>query len=206
MPKIITENSETVGTGLIIKTEPAAFEKLRPEEAVTIYVSLGPLLKKVKVPDLLGHTRAEAEKLLEDNGLTIGEITPSDVISEVAKIIDQYPAPQAEVDEGTGVDMTFKVDDGTGQTGENGNGAGGDEGETREHFLKISLNPNHSYGEEVLVYIEITPSDTNVTNVLFNQTIAKSSFPFSYEIDLPKNSTAHVIVKLDGILAQEGDI
>lgn len=206
---VLSENNDTVATGHVIRTEPAAFEKVRPNDSVTVYVSLGPKLEKVIVPDLLGLTRSEAEKHIRDNKLTIGTIIPADVISDVAKIIKQYPAADTEVDEGTPVEMTFQIDDPAGQTtsGEitDGTQVATDDGEPRIHLLNVTLDANHSYGDEIMVYIETTPSDTNISKAVFNQKVAKSTFPFSLPITLAKNGTTHIIVKLDGLLVQEGD-
>jgi serine/threonine-protein kinase len=208
-----TENSDTVGTGLVIRTEPAALEKVRPNESVTVYVSLGPKLEKVKVPNLIGRTRKEAEKLITDNKLKIGAIIPSDVISDVAKIIKQYPAADTEVDEETPVEMTFEINDGTqnptdqttpDNTSNEPKGSTNDS-EPRTKLLTITLNPNNNYGDEIMVYVETTPSDTNQLNVVFNQKKAKKDFPFSIPVELAKSGTTHIIVKLDDVLIQEGD-
>ncbi len=214
----ISEYSDTVGTGLIIKTEPAALEKVRPNESVTVYVSLGPEFMKVIVPDLIGLTRAPAEKLITENKLSIGAIFPSDIISNVAKIIKQYPAAGKEVDEDTPVEMTFQIDDTTQNTNRQttteptssnlspsstpGSTAGN---EPRTTILNVKLEANRSYGDEVMVYVEITPSDTNQTQVVLEKKVLKSSFPYSVPIMLAKSGKTHIIVKLDGILVQEYD-
>ncbi|MGI6669129.1 MAG: Stk1 family PASTA domain-containing Ser/Thr kinase [Acetivibrionales bacterium] len=214
----VHEHSETVGTGLIIKTEPDAFEKVRPGETVTVYVSLGPKLEKVVVPNLIGLTRKEAEKLILESNLRIGNIIPEDIVSDVAKIIRQYPYAGEEVEEETAVEMEFEIesDPGPGQPedsrdGDNGQVPGnGQEGrepsKKRTKRITVSLNPFVDYGDEVMVYVETTPSDTNVTKVEFNSLVAKKNFPFSIEITLAERGTTHLIVKLDGLLAQETDI
>ena len=222
-PSEATEYSDTVGTGLVIRTEPAALDKVRPHESITVFVSLGPELMKVKVPNLIGLTRVDAEKLIIENKLSIGTIIPSDVISDVALIIKQYPAADTEVDEGTPVEMTFQID-GTSQetTGEattgqtatgqtpseattSGTQSTATENEQRTVLVKVSLDANQNYGEEVLVYVETTPSDTNQRQVAFDKKVVKSNFPFSVPITLSKNGTTHIIVMLDGVPVQEGD-
>lgn len=210
---VVPEYSDTIAIGFIIRTEPAALEKVKPNASVTVYESLGPELMKVKVPNLIGLTRVDAEKLITDNKLTIGKIIPSDVISDVAKIIKQYPAADTEVDEGTAVEMTFQIEDGTqdtaGQTASGGTTTDTQgttvNNEQRKALLNVSLDANRSYGDEILVYVESTPSDTNQTQVVFNQKVVKSNFPFSVQVPLAKNGTTHIIVKLDGVLVQEGD-
>ena len=193
---------------------------MRPGESVDFYVSLGPELEKVKVPDIVGLIRKDAEEQILANKLTIGDMLPSDVVSNIAKIIKQYPAAGTEVDEGTPVEMTFEILDGTTQDGTGQSVMGGtvsdgtatgtesgstDNGETRSVHLNISLSPNQEYGDEVLVYVEVTPSKTNTPRIELNQKITKSNFPFSIPITLDKNGTSHIIVMLDGVLVQEGD-
>jgi len=212
---IVPENNDTVPTGIVIRTEPAAFEKVRPNDTVTVYVSLGPKLEKVIVPNILNLTRAEAEKLITGSKLSIGTILPADVISETAKIIKQYPIADTEVDEGYPVEMTFQIDDGTGQTTDgtitddtvtDGTQSTTNENESRIHLQIVTLDANHTYGDEIMVYIETTPSDTNISKVVLNDKKAKATFPFSYPITLAKSGSTHIIVKLDGILVLEDEI
>lgn len=199
----IQENSETVGTGLIIRTEPAVGEELKPGSSVTIVESLGPELKQVKMPDLIGRTRVEAEKLINDNGLTIGKILPEGIVSDVAVIVKQYPLVNTIVDEGTPVDMTFNVDESavpgtTAQTGTNSTIP-----ETAP--WKIPLDNPERYGNEIQVYVEATPSDTNELKVVMNEKATKDNFPITVYIPKSKTGTTHVVVKLDGFIVQESD-
>lgn len=211
VPIEVKEHSETVPTGYIIKTDPEAFERVRPNESVTVYVSLGPKLEMVKVPNILGLTRAEAEKKILDSKLTVGDILPEGIVSEVAKIIKQYPEAGEEVEAETPVEMTFEIEEepttpeepgGTDTDIPPGNA---DNAGTRKVFVNVSLSSPQNYGDEVMVYIEATPSDTNIPKVVYHQSVEKSNFPFSIEIEAPKNGTTHVIVMLDGVLVQETD-
>lgn len=199
---VITENSETVGTGIVVRTEPAAGEQLKPGSSVTVVESLGPLLKQVKMPDLIGHTRTEAEKLINDNNLTIGKILPEGIVSDVALISKQYPLVNTIIDEGTPVDMTFDIGEAaatetTGQTGTDSN--------TPSDMTqwKIPLDSPEKYGDQIQVYVEATPSDTNEMLIVKNEAVAKNSFPIT--VDIPKSSTGttHVVVKLDGVVVQD---
>lgn len=222
-----TENNETVAIGTVIRTEPAALEEVKPYANVTVYVSLGPKLEMVVVPSIIGLTRAKAEKKILDSGLTIGNIIPEDEVSDVALITKQYPLPFKEVEEGTPVEMNFtpieeepiEEQPGTTVPGVGTDDTPNDHDTTdtadtptsptdttkKTRMLPISLNPSKSYGSEVTVFVETTPSDTNVSRIEFNKLIPVSSFPFSVEITLADQGTTHVIVKLDGDLALEGD-
>jgi serine/threonine-protein kinase len=62
------ENNDTVEKGGIIRTEPAAGEKMKTGDTVTIYISLGP--KTAKMPNLLGKDLKAALEMLEYAGFT----------------------------------------------------------------------------------------------------------------------------------------
>jgi len=217
IPEERTEYNETVATGAVIRTEPAAFEEVKPYSNIIVYVSLGPKLEKVKVPNIVGKTRAEAEKIILESKLKIGRIIPDDVISDVARITRQYPLAGTEVDEDTAVDMNFtpieeKPDneqgssapvDGTVQQQDNTEAPIDSPKKTK--LIKISLNPNRTYGDEVQVFVETTPSDKNVSKIEFNEKVPVENFPLSVRITLADQGSTHVIVKLDGVLALEGD-
>ncbi|MEI7811000.1 MAG: PASTA domain-containing protein [Ignavibacteria bacterium] len=60
----------------------------------------------LKVPDLLGKTLSEAEKILIDSKLTVGKINYQTSFSLLPNtVIDQYPGKDAVVTEGTGIDI-----------------------------------------------------------------------------------------------------
>lgn len=223
----INEYSETVATGLVIRTDPAEGTEVEPGTTITVYVSLGPELETVKVPNLLGKTRKEAEKLLADRKLKIGAILPEGIISDVAKIVKQYPLPDADANEGDAVELTFEIDENTnGQTNngdtqeqqeQQGQGQSQDKKpeessngqsevqSTRKELITISLNSQQDYGDQVSVYIETTPADTNVSKVEFDRKVDKDQFPFSTYITLSNTAKTHFVVMLDGVIVQEGD-
>ena len=62
------ENSDTVPEDGIIRTEPAAGEKMKTGDTVTIYISSGP--KTAKMPNLVGKSLKAALELLEYAGFT----------------------------------------------------------------------------------------------------------------------------------------
>lgn len=212
VPEVIKENSETVGIGLVIRTEPEVFEMVGPETVVKIYVSTGPKLEKVVVPNLIGMTRIEAENAILKNNLTIGKILPEGIISEVARVVKQYPLPDSDADEYSAVELTFGIEEPV-DTGNDGDLPTDPDDEDprqgsseRTYLIPITLNPSRTYGDEVLVYVESTPSDTNVRRIEMNQYVKRDQFPISLPITLGETGTTHVIVYLDDELALERDI
>lgn len=83
-------NSAKYEDGRIIRTSPGA-GMLEKGDKITIYYSVGPLYKTVKVPNLIGMTLEEAEQALlrNDVGLKLGVVYPSP-----SAIIDHlFPTP-----------------------------------------------------------------------------------------------------------------
>ncbi|MBM7173339.1 PASTA domain-containing protein, partial [Streptomyces sp. G44] len=67
------EYSDTDKRGTVMGTDPAAGERIRQNDQVTLTVSRGP--EKVKVPDVKGIPLAEAKKELKNSGLAPGMVT-----------------------------------------------------------------------------------------------------------------------------------
>lgn len=215
VPEEIREHNETVGKGLVIRTEPSAYEMVKPDTKVKVIVSLGPELEMVKMADLSGLTRTEAENWILKNKLKIGKILPEDVVSEVARVIKQYPLADSEVPEDTAVELTFGVEEqppedlGTYHPVEDPEGQEDDQppvSSAKTKLITITLDPSRTYGEEVWVYVESTPSDTNIRKVEVNQPVARDRFPFSIQVTIGEVGTTHIIVYLDNKLALEQDI
>ncbi len=188
---------------------------VKPDTKVKVIVSLGPELEMVKMADLSGLTRTEAENWILKNKLKIGKILPEDVVSEVARVIKQYPLADSEVPEDTAVELTFGVeeqppeDPGTYHPVEDPEDQEDDQlpvSSAKTKLITITLDPSRTYGEEVWVYVESTPSDTNIRKVEVNQPVARDRFPFSIQVTIGEVGTTHIIVYLDNKLALEQDI
>jgi len=99
--------SDTVKAGLVISVSPAATTQVESGATVTLTVSSGPPRSdQVEVPDVVGRSRADAEKALTDAGLAVDvtEVDSSDV--EPGTVTEQDPAGGASVDEGATVRLT----------------------------------------------------------------------------------------------------
>ncbi len=98
------ENNEAIVKDYVIRTIPAAGEGLGTDEIVTLYVSLGPTVEKVIMPDLMNRTEAEAQDLLTSKKLVLGGITGVESQEyEKGRIANQSILPGTEIDEGTQV-------------------------------------------------------------------------------------------------------
>jgi serine/threonine-protein kinase len=75
---------------------------------VEVVVSRGS--KYVKIPDLTGKTRLEAELLLEEVGLKLGDIlTDTSIEQPENTVIRQLPEKNTQIEQGAGVSITLNV-------------------------------------------------------------------------------------------------
>ena len=103
--KLETIFDETVVEGFVIKTRPAAGNSLNEDDVVIIYVSKGPEVRDVDVPNLIGLDQVGAGKLLENAGLKVGEIKQVDSNEPKGAIVKQTPEKGEVVEQGTAIDI-----------------------------------------------------------------------------------------------------
>lgn len=109
---------DEIEVGKIVATDPVAGTEIAEGTVVTLKVSTGPATKKVKVPDdLQGQLRYNVSALLEDAGLTVGNIVWDDN-STLAKdtVISTNPSSGTEVSEGATVDLVVSSGKGAAKT------------------------------------------------------------------------------------------
>lgn len=94
--------------GTIISQQPAPGQKKKVHSEVEVVVSKGPQL--VRVPNLVGKNQLEAELILEETGLTLGEILidSSPEFSE-GVVIKQLPDKNTQIEHGASVSITLNV-------------------------------------------------------------------------------------------------
>jgi eukaryotic-like serine/threonine-protein kinase len=96
--------SDTMDKDLIISFDPVVDAKVDPGTKVNVVLSAGP--KSVKVPDLTGKTKKEAEQALEDVGLKLGEVTEVDSDPENAgKVVSSRPGAEESASPGSEVSI-----------------------------------------------------------------------------------------------------
>lgn len=112
--KIEKEFNDNVPANYVIRTEPVAGEQVKEGSEVTLYVSKGSEVKTVKVPNLVGKTEIEAQKLLSDSKLVLGNILPVGTTNGIVN--KQLPAALTEVMEGDSVTIWLTAQDEAAQT------------------------------------------------------------------------------------------
>ncbi|EMD25039.1 Stk1 family PASTA domain-containing Ser/Thr kinase [Amycolatopsis azurea] len=90
----------------VIAISPKEGQVTPTTDKITLTVGAKP--GKVKTPDLKGKTQAEALAALTEAGLKLGATTEEETNdpNEAGKVLSQNPAAQAEVDQGSKVDIT----------------------------------------------------------------------------------------------------
>lgn len=91
----------------VIKTKPAANEPVVAGDEVILYVSLGPEMNKVTVPDFKDKTYEEVKTLLDDNQLVLGNVTYKESDQEKDTVISFSPAKGSSVYAGTEIDFVI---------------------------------------------------------------------------------------------------
>ncbi len=98
--------SDTVEAGTVVRTDPVAGISVQKGSEIAVYVSQGP--EMTTVPTLVGLTRAQAEKALEDAGLQLGQVRSEDSPDTKADIVTSASEKaDASVTKGTSVDLVI---------------------------------------------------------------------------------------------------
>ena len=180
--------SDTVPAGSVISATPAPGSSVRVGTAITAVISRG--VEQKKVPDVVGKPQAEAEKAVEEAGLSVGAVT-EDFSDDVAAgaIISSSPASGEMVNHSSAVAMVVSkgrrpatVPDVTGKSLEEATAAIQEAGLTlsgsTEAFsddvaagLLISSDPaaeaeGYFYGDSVSVVVSKGPEMVTVPEVV----------------------------------------
>ncbi len=184
-PIEIEIENENIAKGQVIRTDPAEGMVANPGQTVSVYVSLGPELKAVTIPDFKGLTLDEAKEMLSDYNLKLGGYVPND-ITENSVIVEQVPAA----------------------------GAGGREGDRLEFRLSVPVNRvlvQYPYmpgnlerqSEPIKVVVEATPSHTDITDIVYSQSHLKEHFPILIPVEIPENGSTYIKVLLNNVVDTE---
>jgi beta-lactam-binding protein with PASTA domain len=104
--EIRREERVDIAEGEVIRTDPAAGVNAQKRTPVTLTISAGP--PPIAIPDVVGQSEADAVAMLEEAGLTVGEIRrePSENVAE-GTIMRISPAVGNKVGEGTPIDLVI---------------------------------------------------------------------------------------------------
>jgi eukaryotic-like serine/threonine-protein kinase len=91
--------------GRVLDQSPAANNRVEKGSRVDLVIAKAPAPKAVKVPEVVGKSQDEAERLLRDAGLEADVERRTDPDSEPGEVFDSNPKPGSEVDEGATVTL-----------------------------------------------------------------------------------------------------
>ena len=87
--KIVNEYNPIIGSGLVIDTVPAVGDQVIEGSEVTLIVSSGYKTGDLSVPNFVGLTEVEAQKLLSEKGIKLGKVSYTRSGSKVGVVISQ---------------------------------------------------------------------------------------------------------------------
>lgn len=103
-------DSDDVTSNYVISTSPEEGTVLKSGDTVTVYISTGPDIEMVTVPTLSGYTQYQAQRVLEQYGLSLGNVKQEyndDV--EIGIVYDQGVAAGTQVPEKFAVDIWISM-------------------------------------------------------------------------------------------------
>ena len=105
---VTREYSDSVAEGKVIRQSLVAGSTVQENTAVDLTVSLGPEVKYVVVPDVLGSTLQKAQRMLNNKGLELGAVdyAYSDSVAEGC-VISQGIAAGRSIEEGSSVSVVI---------------------------------------------------------------------------------------------------
>jgi serine/threonine-protein kinase len=105
--RIITEPSDDVDAGRVIRTVPSANDRAPAGSTVEMYVSSG--TEQVTVPEVRGQDLASAKAEIEAAGLSWSVVEAPSTAGNDGRVIAQDPAPSTRTAPGTTVVLTVGV-------------------------------------------------------------------------------------------------
>lgn len=110
------EYSDDVTAGYVISTDPAAGEKVKKGDTVTIVVSKGPEIPQVTVLPFEGMPIDKVRDQLKSVGLECGQVTEQESDQPAGTILQQSLEKGTPVPEGTAIDFVVSKGNGSAQT------------------------------------------------------------------------------------------
>ncbi len=111
VPLCKTEYHDTVPAGTVIRTEPEKGTKLEDGATVTIWISLGPEIVTIRMPDLEKQTLEKAKEILDNQNLNLTIREEEEASGTVAegKIISTVPAVGEDLKTGDTVTLVVST-------------------------------------------------------------------------------------------------
>lgn len=177
--EIKEENSDNIPIEMVTRTDPSSGTEIKPGQKVIVYKSIGPEEKLTLVPYLIGKSRVEALNIISNSNLSIGKVFPEDTSNIIDRIIKQEPKEYEMIEEGSTIDIYF------------------DElelADKRKLVTKFIGIGKGNYSRRIKFTVEIIPSDTKKTEIIFDEIRNSDSFPLNVSIPVPVGGESEVKV------------
>lgn len=185
IPVKIEKHNDIIPIGQVIRTDPNEGMFAKPGDDVTVYVSLGPELKEITIPDFTGMTLNQVKVVLNNLNLILGGFVPMDR-AENSVVIEHIPAEGTVVLEGEKVEFKFSV-------------------ATQRLLVPYEVKPDESavWSEPIKILIEIIPGDTGIAEIIYSRSHLKTDFPLTITIPVPIDGETGVKLLINNILVSE---
>ena len=101
----LTEPSDTIPAGDATRTDPVAGQSLPVGTNVTLFISSGQA--KIKVPDVVGQTQAQATSTLQNHNFTVNTSTQESTTVAPGTVISQNPPGNSQADPNSAVTLVI---------------------------------------------------------------------------------------------------
>lgn len=196
--------SDIIDEGLIVSTDPVSGSVLEEGQTVILYVSKGPEVRAVTMPNLVGMDRDEAEEALESIGLTLGDCVTVAGSRTAGEIIYQGVKYGSEADPGTVVHV--QISDGSLSSGNS------TDTDTESTGSSDTSSADSSSGQtattpvyEILIPLHTSEEDTGTTPTVSVSINGEVILNMTYSADATQASTVYsgeisdIIVLVDGV-------
>ena len=99
------DTSDTYESGQVIRTEPSAGSTLVEGQTVNLWVSTGPKVILKRMPDVIGHSREDAEKVLNSLGFETITVTEVESDQPIGSVVYQSEPKYKELDVKTQISL-----------------------------------------------------------------------------------------------------
>ena len=106
------ESHEDISSGNVIRTFPSRGTSVTEKSEITLYISTGSPTFYVRLPNLIGLSKEEAEKELQRKGLVLGNCTEVDSTEKKGVVVEQTPEVGSIDKVGTGTSVDIKISSG----------------------------------------------------------------------------------------------
>ena len=103
----VTEYSDEIPEGYVIKTEPGADTQVDTGTVVVVYVSMGAENTMTTVPKVIGYTLEDARMILNSAGIRIGSVDRVEADGQSTEVLGQSLDEGTIVSSGTTISLTI---------------------------------------------------------------------------------------------------